>query len=179
MLSYARSKSWRRRWYIWLVGLEPRVESVIHLLNILLDALAEDKSALRLLKQLSQTGRDRGSKDIRDDPVVRVGDREGAQNVHLGALQRVLVQWSVFGKEEKEGVVKSLVCRLATGDVEHKVENERGQDVAEQAVYQVGDAVGPRGRVLGPGNGLQNELQRGSQEYVPGTELIRFEKEAR
>ncbi len=59
---------------VWLVGLEPKVESVIHLLNVLIDALAEDKSALRLLKQLSQTGRDRGSKDIRDDPVVRVGD---------------------------------------------------------------------------------------------------------
>ena len=59
---------------VWLVGLEPGVESVIHLLNILLDALAEDKSALRLLKQLSQTGRNRGSKDIHDDPVVRVGD---------------------------------------------------------------------------------------------------------
>ncbi len=57
-----------------LVGLEPRVESVINLLNILLDALAEDKSALRLLKQKSQTGPDQGSKDIRDDPVVRVGD---------------------------------------------------------------------------------------------------------
>ncbi len=59
---------------IWLVGLEPRVESVIHLLNVLLDALAKDKSALRRLKQLSEAGRDRGSKDIRNDPVVRVGD---------------------------------------------------------------------------------------------------------
>ena len=44
---------------VWLVGLEPRVESVINLVNVLLDALAKDKSALRLLKQLSQTGRDR------------------------------------------------------------------------------------------------------------------------
>ena len=49
---------------VWLVGLEPRVESVINLLNVLLNALAKDKSALCLLKQLSQTGCDRGSKDI-------------------------------------------------------------------------------------------------------------------
>ena len=77
---------------VWLVGLEPRVESVINLLNVLLDALAKDKSALRLLKQLSQTGRDRSSKDIRDDPVVRVGYRDGAQSVHLGTMQRVLIR---------------------------------------------------------------------------------------
>ncbi len=60
---------------VWLVGLEPRVEGVINLLNaFLLDALARDKGALHLLRRLSQAGRDQGSKDIRNDPVVLVGD---------------------------------------------------------------------------------------------------------
>ena len=45
------------------------------------------------------------------------------------------------------------------------MEDERGQDVAEQAVYQVGDAVWPCGRVLGPGDGLQHKTQRGSQRF--------------
>ena len=62
-------------------------------------------------------------------------------------------------------MVKRLISNLAAGDVEHNVEDERGQDVAEQAVDQVGDAIGPRGGVLGSGNGLQNELERGSQGY--------------
>jgi hypothetical protein len=58
---------------IWFFRLEPRVEIVINLLNVLLDALTPNKGALRLLEQLSQTGGDRGSKDVRNDPVVRIG----------------------------------------------------------------------------------------------------------
>jgi hypothetical protein len=70
-------------------------------------------------------------------------------------------------------VVKRLISTLAAGDVEHEVEDERGQDVAEQTVGQVGDAVGPRGGVLGSGNGLTS-----SSVGRRGTEAIRFGKEA-
>ena len=67
------------------------VKSLVNFFNVLVDTDTADERTLGGFEQRRDTGSDQGSEDVRDNPVVRVGHRDGSQPVDPGGVQGVKV----------------------------------------------------------------------------------------